>query len=73
LDNKHILIVGKLFNWAPILKHFFFTNIPYVMKLIVPLEPIPIITLIIIDLHMAIIQVHLGKNLVDDVLLNERV
>lgn len=43
------------------------------MKLIVPLEPIPIITLIIIDLHMAIIQVHVGKNLVDDVLLNERV
>jgi hypothetical protein len=43
------------------------------MKLIVLLEPIPIITLEIIDLHMAIIQVHVGKNLVDDVLLTERV
>jgi hypothetical protein len=43
------------------------------MKLIVPLEPIPIITLVIIDFHMALIQVHVGKNLVDDVLLNERV
>lgn len=73
MDNKHILIVGKLVNWAPILKHYFFTSILYVMKLIVPLEPIPIITLVIIDLHMAIIQVHVGKNLVDDVLLNERV
>jgi hypothetical protein len=43
------------------------------MKLIVPLEPIPIITLVAIDLHIAIIQVHVGKNLVDDVLSNERV
>ncbi len=73
MDNKHTLIVGKLFNRAPILKHHIFTKLPYVMKLIVPLEPIPIITLVTIDLHMAIIQVHVGKNLVDDVLLNERV
>jgi hypothetical protein len=43
------------------------------MRLIVPLEPIPIITLITIDFHMAIIQVHVWKNLVGDVLLNEKV
>jgi hypothetical protein len=32
---------------------------------------IPTMTLVAIDLHMVIIQVHVGKKLVDDMLLDE--
>jgi hypothetical protein len=69
LDNKHIFTLGQLFRIVPNLKQ-------YVAKLAPGRKNITITRLnLVVDLmainpHMAMIQVHVGKNIIEDVILD---
>jgi hypothetical protein len=70
-EIKHMLTPGQFFQLTPNLKQYVFSKFFVKQKLVPPLPSIPAVALVAIDPHMVIIQVHVGRNLVDDVLLNE--
>jgi hypothetical protein len=65
-----MLTLGQLFQLAPDLKHYVFSKLSSKQKSVPSLPLIPIVASIAINPRMAIIQVHVGQKLVDDVLLN---
>jgi hypothetical protein len=66
-----MLTLGQLFQLTPNLKQYVFSKFFSKQKSIPTLPLIMATTLIAIDPHMAVIHVHIGQNLVDDVLLGE--
>ncbi len=72
LENKHTFILGLLFKIVPNLKQYVIAMLAPERRIVTMLKPNPIITSMAIDPHMAIIYVQVGKNMVEDVLLDER-
>jgi hypothetical protein len=70
LNSKHILTLGQLMNLAPDLKQYLVFRMLPSGQPTHPQAPSFDVRLIIINLHMAIILVHVGKNIVEDVLLD---
>jgi len=68
LDNKHTLTMGEILQLVPNLKQYVLACLNRLPKPNHLLKPKIIVVLVAINLHMAIILVHLGKNLVEDVL-----
>jgi hypothetical protein len=71
LKSKHMLMLGQLFNIVPNLKQYVATMFSPDKKK-TTIRPNSVITSMVIDLHMVVIQVHVGKNIIEDVLLNGR-
>jgi len=63
VKRKHAFTMGQLFCLALDLKHYVCAKLSPIKKIIVSLEPIPIIILVAINLHMAFIQIHVGEKL----------
>lgn len=70
LESKHAFTLGQLFKIVPNLKLYVVAKITLGRENITIVGPNPIITLVVIDLHMAMIQVQVDKNIVKDVLLD---
>jgi hypothetical protein len=70
LESKHTFTLGQLFKILPNLKLYVAAKIILGRKNIIVIKPNPIITLVAIDLHMIMIHVQVGKNIVKDVLLD---
>jgi hypothetical protein len=68
VKSKHTFMLGQFFKIVPNLKLYVATNITLGRKNIIVVGPNPIITLVVIDLHMAMIQFQVGKNIIKDVL-----
>lgn len=69
-EDCHSFTIWQLFNLAPNLKQYVFAKL-FPKKLIVLIESNRTTTLdIAIDPHMVVIQIHVRKNLVEDVLLD---
>jgi hypothetical protein len=62
--------LGQLFKIALDLKQYVTVKLAPRRRIIVVLELNPIIALMAIDLHMVVIQVQVGKNIVEDILLD---
>jgi len=69
LKSKHMLTLGQLFNIVPNLKQYVATMFFPDRKNIIAIRPNSIITSMVINPHMVVIQVHVGKNVIEDVLL----
>jgi len=54
------------------LRQYVMTNLAPKRRIVIALRPNLVITSVMIDLHMVVIQVHVGKNMVEDVLLDGR-
>ncbi len=68
LENKHTLTLGSwLFKIAPDLKQYVATKLALEKIYIIATRHNLIIALVAIDPHMVVIQVQLGKNIVEDV------
>jgi hypothetical protein len=63
-------MLGQFFKFVPNLKLYVAIKITLGRKNITIVGPNPIITLVAIDLHMALIQVQVSKNIAKDVLLD---
>ncbi len=72
LETKYTLILGKLFKIVLDLRQYVMTNLAPKRRIVTALRPNLVITSMMIDLHMVVIQVHVGKNMVEDVLLDGR-
>ncbi len=69
MENKCTLTLGQFFNLTlDLMKYVFFKLSP--IMLIKNLVSNPTIILVIVDLQMVVIQVQIGKNIVEDVLLD---
>lgn len=68
LDNKHSLTMGEILQLVLNLKQCVLACLNPFPKPNHLLKPKIIVVLVTINLHMVIILVHLGKNLVEDVL-----
>jgi hypothetical protein len=68
LESKHTLILGQLFKIAPNLRQYVTTKLVLGRKIITMSRPNLIIASMAIDPHMAMIQVQVGKNMVENVL-----
>ncbi len=69
-EDSHSFTISQPFNLAPNLKQYVFAKL-FPKKLIVLIESNCTTTLdIAIDPHMVVIQIHVRKNLVEDVLLD---
>jgi hypothetical protein len=64
--------LGQLFKIASNLKQYVAAKLDHGKKTITPSRPNPIIALVAIDHHMAMIHVQVGKNMVKNVLLDGR-
>jgi hypothetical protein len=64
--------LGQLFKIAPDLKQYVVAEFTPGRRIVTTLGPNPTITFMAIDPHMAMIEVQVGKNLVEDVLLDGR-
>jgi hypothetical protein len=64
-----MLTLGQLFNIVPNLKQYVATMFFPDRKNIIAIRPNSIITSMVINPHMVVIQVHVGKNVIEDVLL----
>jgi uncharacterized membrane protein len=62
--------LGQLFQITPNLGQYVVAKLVLQRKNVITLGPILIIALVVIDLHMVVIQVYVGKNMVEDVLLD---
>jgi len=62
--------LGQFFKIPPNLKQYFTTKFSLGRRTITPSRPNPIITLVAIDPHMVVIQIQVGKNMVENVLLD---
>jgi hypothetical protein len=71
LKNKHTLTLGQVFKLALDLKQYFFSELSSKQKLVPFLPPILAMALVAINPHTLVIQGHVGRNMVDDVLLDE--
>jgi hypothetical protein len=63
--------MGQIFHLALYLKQYVLGCFSPIPKPSHPLEPKTIVALVAIDPHMAIISVHVRKNLVKDVLMGD--
>ncbi len=70
LKSKHALTLGQLFKITSNLRQCVATKLASRRRTITVLRPNPVIALVAIDLHIAMIQVQVGKNMVEDVLLD---
>ncbi len=70
LKSKHMLMLGQLFNIFLNLKQYVITMFSPDKKNITTIRPNSVITLVVINLHMVVIQIHVGKNIIEDVLLD---
>jgi hypothetical protein len=70
LESKHTLTLAQLFKITPDLKQYVVAEFTPRRRIVTMLRPNPIITSMAIDPHMVVIQVQVGKNLVEDVLLD---
>ncbi len=70
LDNKNTLTMGKVFHLAFNLKQYILTRLSPLPKPNHPLKSKTNVASIAIDLHMDVIPIHVGKNLVKDVLFD---
>jgi len=70
LSNKHTFTIGQLMHLALNLKQYVVSRITLNSQPTHPQGPPSNVSLVTIDPHMAIIQVHMGKYIVEDVLLD---
>jgi hypothetical protein len=70
LENKHTFTLGQLFKIALDMKQYVATKLAPGRKIITMSGLNLVIALMVIDLHMVMIQVQVGKNMVEDVLLD---
>jgi len=70
VESKHTLILGKFFKIIPYLKKYVTTKLAPGKRIVTTLGPNLVITSLTIYFRMAVIHVQLGKNMVDDVLLD---
>ncbi len=70
LESKIILTLGQLFNITLDLRQYVTTKFSLGRRIVTTLRPSPIITFVVINPHMDVIQVQVGKNMVADVLLD---
>jgi hypothetical protein len=64
--------LGQLFKITPDLKQYVVAKFTPRRRIVTMLRPNPIIASMVINLHMTMIQVQVGKNLVEDVILDGR-
>jgi len=72
LESKHTFTLGQLFKITPDLKQYVVAKFTPRRRIVTTLRPNLIITSMVINLHMTMIQVQVGKNLVEDVILDGR-
>jgi len=72
LKSKHTLTLGQLFKIASDLRQYVVTKLVLRIRTITTSRPNLVIALVAIDPHMDVIQVQVGKNMVEDVLLDGR-
>jgi len=70
LNSKHTLTLGQLMHLALDLKQYVVSKMSPSCQLTHPQAPPSNVRSVVINPHMAIILVHVGKNLVEDVLLD---
>jgi len=62
--------LGQLFKIAPDLKQYVAAKLALIRKNITIARPNPIVVLMAIDPHMVVKQVHVGKNIIENVILD---
>ncbi len=70
LESKHTFILGQLLKIAPNLRQYVPTKLALGRKIITTLGLNPVIASMVIDPHMTMIKVQVGKKMVEDVLLD---
>jgi hypothetical protein len=70
LESKHTLTLGQLFRIASNLRQYVTTKIAPRKKNVTMLGPNLIIACMVVDFHMVVIKIQVGKNMVEDILLD---
>jgi hypothetical protein len=70
LESKHLLYLGQLLKIALDLKQYIVTRLAPRKITIIVLGSNMVIVSVAIDLHMAMLHVQVGNNIVEDILLD---
>jgi hypothetical protein len=66
LETKYVINLGQLSKILPNIKQYIFKPIKHIQ----PVQPEPTCVVVVIDHQMVVIQVQVGKNFIDDVLID---
>jgi hypothetical protein len=70
LESEHTFTLGKFFRIAPNLRQYVGAKITPRRRIVIMPRPNPVIAFVAIDPHMVVIKIQVGKNMVEDVLLD---
>jgi hypothetical protein len=71
LESKHTFTLGQLFKIALNFKQYVTTKLSFRRKIITAIKLNSVIASMVINPHMVLIQVQVGKNIIEDILMGD--
>lgn len=70
LESEYTFTLGEFFRIAPNLRQYVVAKIAPRRRIVIMLGPNLVIAFVVINPHMVVIKIQVGKNMVEDVLLD---